>query len=85
MTSVGRNRPDATRFFRMHVTGSAFVAALLCAWAGQAHAVDCPAYLAQIVLVKGSVEVVRQGTGRLPVADTQTGLCAGGEMVTVVP
>ena len=81
MAGLRESKPTPTRLFRAASLGPAFVAAFLFAWAAPSQAADCTAPLAQVVLVKGSVELVRQGTQRLVVAESNAGLCAGDTVV----
>ncbi len=81
MANVGGSRNGSTRFFRMPLVGAGLVAAMLLALAGPTHAADCTAPVAQLVLVKGSVELVRKGTTQLVAADTSAGICAGDTVV----
>lgn len=81
MASVGRSHSNPARSFRVSSLGRGCVWVALMVCASFARAADCSPSLAQLVLVKGSVELVRQGTSRLTVADVNAGLCAGDTVV----
>lgn len=81
MASAGWSKSISARFIRMSLSGTGFVALLLLTWTGATHAAECPVPLAQLVLVKGSVELVRQGGLRPVVAEANAGLCTGDTVV----
>jgi tetratricopeptide (TPR) repeat protein len=81
MAAVWESKPTVTRLFRAVVSTPRVLASLLFVLATSVQAADCATPLARLVLVKGSVELVRQGSPRLTVADTDAALCAGDTVV----
>jgi tetratricopeptide (TPR) repeat protein len=81
MAAVRESKRIATRLPGAGRLRSGVVVAFLFAWFGAAHAADCAAPLAQLVLVKGNVELVRQGAMRLAVAEANVALCTGDTVV----
>jgi tetratricopeptide (TPR) repeat protein len=81
MATVGRSKKNPAGFFPVFSFAAASAFMLLMACASAARAADCDAPLARLVLVKGDVELVRQGSNRLTVADSSASLCAGDTVV----
>ena len=80
MASARGKRPQATRFLGAALA-SAILLPLVLLCPATALAADCAEPLAELVLVKGSVELIRQGSMRLVAADRNAALCAGDSVV----
>ncbi len=72
---------SASRCRMPSVAALGVVAAMLLLLSVAAQAADCAVPVAHLVLVKGNVELVRQGTTRLVVAETHAEICPGDSVL----